>query len=222
MRKTLLWSACLVGLVVPAAAQVPVAVVEDVKGKVAGIEFMDYVAPGKVIKLGPRDSIVLGYLKSCWRETIAGGIVVVGAEASLVHGGQVERDRIPCDAGRIPLGEREAAQSAATIVRGMSTGHQAAPRPPLTLYGASPVVEVKTRGALVVERIDVTGERHEIALRGKAFVRGKFYDFARAGRTLTPGATYTASLGPGKTMFRIDPQAGPGATPVIGRLVRIP
>jgi len=36
------------GLVASAAAQAPVAVVEDVKGKVAGVEFMDYVAPGKV------------------------------------------------------------------------------------------------------------------------------------------------------------------------------
>ena len=42
----------LIGLAGPAAAQAPVAVVEDVQGKVTGAEFMDYVAPGKVIKLG--------------------------------------------------------------------------------------------------------------------------------------------------------------------------
>src|SRR6202051_3606612 len=42
-----------------AAAQAPVAVVEDVQGKVTGAEFMDYVAPGAVIKLGPGSTVVL-------------------------------------------------------------------------------------------------------------------------------------------------------------------
>jgi hypothetical protein len=221
MRRTFLLSVCLLGLAVPAAAQAPVAVVEDVKGKVAGVEFMDYVAPGKVIKLGPKDSIVLGYMKSCWRETITGGTVVIGEEASLVHGGRIERGAVGCDPGRIQLSEREAAQSAATVVRSMSTG-QAGARPPLTLFGASPMVHVKTRGALVVERIDQAGERHEIALRGKALVRGQFYDFARAGTALTPGATYVARLGDRKTLFRIDQQAQPGPTPIVGRLVHVP
>ena len=41
-----------VGFAGLAAAQAPVAVVEDVQGKVTGAEFMDYVAPGQVIKLG--------------------------------------------------------------------------------------------------------------------------------------------------------------------------
>ena len=58
------------GLTGPGAAQAPVAVVEEVQGTVTGVEFMDYVAPGKVIKLGPNGSVVLGYMKSCWRETI--------------------------------------------------------------------------------------------------------------------------------------------------------
>ena len=49
------------GLTGLAAAEAPVAVVEDVQGTVAGVEFMDYVAPGKVIKLGPNGAVVLGY-----------------------------------------------------------------------------------------------------------------------------------------------------------------
>jgi hypothetical protein len=51
------------GLTGPAAAQAPVAVVEDVQGTVTGVEFMDYVAPGEVIKLGPNGAVVLGYMK---------------------------------------------------------------------------------------------------------------------------------------------------------------
>jgi hypothetical protein len=55
-----------------AAAQSPVAVVEDVRGQVIGVEFMDYVAPGAIIKMGPDGRVVLGYMKSCRRETITG------------------------------------------------------------------------------------------------------------------------------------------------------
>ena len=81
----------VLGLATSAAAQVPVAIVEDVQGKVVGVEFMDYVAPGKVIKLGPKASVVLGYIKSCWRETITGGTVVVGEEQSMVHLSEIQR-----------------------------------------------------------------------------------------------------------------------------------
>ena len=53
-----------VGFTGLAAAQAPVAVVEEVQGKVTGAEFMDYVAPGAVIKIGPAGMVVLGYMKS--------------------------------------------------------------------------------------------------------------------------------------------------------------
>jgi hypothetical protein len=89
-----------------AAAQAPVAVVEDVKGKVAGVEFMDYVAPGTKIELGPKGSIVLSYMKSCRRETITGGTVTVGAEQSTVDNGKVERTVVDCDAKNIQLTAR--------------------------------------------------------------------------------------------------------------------
>ena len=46
----------LLGLAGSASAQTPVAVVEEVQGKVTGAEFMDYVVPGKTIKLGPDGS----------------------------------------------------------------------------------------------------------------------------------------------------------------------
>ena len=87
-------------------AQAPVAVVEEVNGKVVGVEFMDYVRPGKVIKLGPNGSIVLGYMKSCWRETVTGGTVVIGAEESLVHLGEVRRVKFDCDRYGRPLSDR--------------------------------------------------------------------------------------------------------------------
>ena len=59
-------------LVVPAAAESPTAVVEEVQGKVTGAEFMDYVTPKTVIKLGAKSSVIISYLKSCRREKISG------------------------------------------------------------------------------------------------------------------------------------------------------
>src|SRR5258705_6056679 len=160
------------GLTGPAAAQAPVAVVEDVQGTVTGVEFMDYVAPGKVIKLGPNGAVVLGYMKSCWRETITGvGTVIVGAEESMVHLGQVKANKVACDSSHSRLVDRQVGESAATVVRSMD-GTQ------FTLYGPSPVVETTGRGRLVVERLDVKGERYDVDLTPASVVRGKFYDFA--------------------------------------------
>ena len=102
-----------------ALAQAPVAVVEEVTGKPSGVEFMDYVLPGKVIKLGPKDSIVLGYMKSCWREMITGGTVLVGAEQSMVHEGEIERVKVDCDKTGQHAADQDTRESAATVFRGM-------------------------------------------------------------------------------------------------------
>src|SRR3981189_2968284 len=110
----------LIGFTGLAAAQTPVAVVEDVQGTVTGVEFMDYVAPGKVIKLGPTGAVVLGYMKSCWRETITGvGTVIVGAVESMVHLGEVKASKVACDSSHSRLIDREVGESAATVVRSM-------------------------------------------------------------------------------------------------------
>jgi hypothetical protein len=209
-------------LTATAAAQAPVAIVEDVQGKVDGVEFMDYVAPGKVIKLGPKGTVVLSYIKSCWRETIAGGTVIVGAEESMVHLGDIQRVKVDCDGGGIQLSDREANQSAATTFRNLKPDQRPAPpQAQLTLYGLSPLVEVKGGGTLVIERIDAPGERYTVPLKSSALVRGKFYDFVTAKQALTAGGTYAASLGSRKTTFKIDPRATSGSTPIIGRLLRL-
>ena len=70
------------------AATIPVALVEEVSGAPAGVEFMDYVETGKTIELGARGGIVLSYLNSCVRETISGGTVTVGTDQSDVQGGK--------------------------------------------------------------------------------------------------------------------------------------
>jgi uncharacterized integral membrane protein len=203
----------------PAKAQVAVALVEDVKGTPAGIEFMDYVVPGKVIKLGPKDTVVLGYMKSCWRETITGGTVQIGTEQSKVHGGAVVRRKVPCDTANRELDEHLQGASGATIFRSTRRAPKWRSADKLVLYGTSPIVEMQGAGLLTIERLDPPGQPIIIAVDQKSLVRGKFYDFAKEHRALKPGALYSARLHGKKQIFSIDRHAKPGSAPVISRLI---
>jgi hypothetical protein len=219
MKHVFVAAVALAGLTSLAAAQAPVAVVEDVQGKVAGVEFMDYVAPGKVIKLGPNSTVVLGYMKSCWRETITGvGTVIIGQEQSMIHLGDVKSVKVDCDA-HAQLVDQANGESAATIVRSMTAPTAASSQ--FTLHGLSPIVETAGRGRLVIERLDVQGERYDVDLSAASVVHGKFYDFAKSGTALKPGGTYAVSLGSQRTVFLVDRQAEPGSAPIISRLMRL-
>jgi hypothetical protein len=212
---TVLWLAAMT----PLAANAQVALVEDVNSKTAGVEFMDYLQVGKQIRLGKQDTLVLSYLKSCWQESINGGTVTVGAEQSDVAGGKVERRKVDCDAGKLQLTAQQAGQSAGMVVRDLKP--PAAPAPQIILFGSSPIVEIKGGGTLTIERLDQPGERVEIAVAGPLLLKGRFYDLARAGKSLAPGGTYRATAGGRQIVFKVDPGAKPGASPMIGRLLRV-
>jgi hypothetical protein len=203
-------------------AQSPAAVVEEVRGNVPGLEFMDYLTSGKVIRLGADGSIVLGYLKSCWRETITGGTVTVGIEKSEVELGKMERTATECEAGKMQLTPQQASQSAGMVFRAKPFRAEAAgtPQPQFTLHGLSPLIEAKGGGTLVIERLDQPGDHQVFSLDHRLLVRDPFYDFARSDRALAPGGMYRASLGARQIVFQVDPGAKPGQTPILGRLLR--
>ncbi|APO55700.1 hypothetical protein LUI11_18245 [Bradyrhizobium diazoefficiens] len=205
----------------PALAETPAAIVEDVQGKVDGIAFMDYVAPGKIIKLGPKASVTLSYLKSCLRETISEGVVLVGAEQSTVQLGEVKRDKVPCDTNAAKLSEREANQSAATTFRTMRSDAKGAPAKLPTIYGVAPLVQAKSGSTLVIERTDGKEPTITVPLKSEAMIGGKFYDFAKAGKSLTPGGSYLAILGAKRYAFQVDASATSSPTPIVGRLLRL-
>jgi len=203
-----------------AAGQAPVAVVEDVQGKVTGAEFMDYVVPGQVIKLGAGGQITLGYMKSCWHEVISGiGTVIVGTEQSAVHLAAFKADHVPCDSSQAERIGKETGESAATVVR--SLRDDISKPPPLVLHGQTPMVGTPERGKLVIERLDVKGERYEVDLTKAPLARGKFYDLAKSNIALKPGGAYSMKLNSKFTAFVVDADATPGAGPVIGRLVML-
>jgi hypothetical protein len=188
-----------------AAAPLQVALVEDVSASSpGGAMLMDYVETGKVIALGPDDTLVLSYMTSCTQETIRGGTVTVGATQSEVRSGKVKRVKVACDAGKMLPGGRE---NVGPLAGSVSRGELRGPDAPPMLYGSSPIVELSAPGTLLIERLDKTGERHVINIESEDLLRGRFYDFAYRGKALSAGGTYRAVLGAQAIVFQIAPQA---------------
>jgi hypothetical protein len=91
--------------------------------------------------------------------------------------------------------------------------------PQITLYGSSPIVAVEGgRSTVVIERLDVVGERHvaQLGRKWRAYV-----DFATSGTSLAPGGIYRLIVGARQFVFKVDAAAKPGRTPAIGRLLRV-
>jgi hypothetical protein len=226
MAAKILRSAALAaGLIVATQASgrapaplIPTALVEDVKSASADVEFMDYVGAGQVIKLRPSDVLVLSYLKSCEHETITGGTVTVGTDHSEVDGGKVARTKVACDGGKVELPSQQAAETAATAFRLQNAPHET------TLFARAAMIEIPRlhpgeSRELVIERIDRPGERLEITINDR-LADGGFYDMAKSNKRLTPGATYTASIGDHKVTFKVDASARSGQASVVSRLLR--
>ncbi len=212
--------ACL--LAGPALAQGPTAIVEDVQGHPAGVEFMDYVEPGRIIRLGPQDSIVLSYLNSCIRETIRGGEIKVGLDHSEAISGAIERVKVDCEAGKMVQAVGQTNDSASLVIRGERTrSFKAAEPPEFTLYGLSPLLELDRDGELVIARLDKKGEYLTFDIATKNLARGQFLDLAREDKSLSAGGVYGVRWGGRLTVFKIDPHAQAGQTPIVGRLLRL-
>lgn len=210
----------LIGLTASALAQAPVALVEDINAKNAGVDFMDYVSAGKEIKLAGGETLTLSYLKSCIRETIAGGTVTVGTEQSTVAGGKVERQTVKCDGGKLALTADQSAKSGAMVFRRPPSQPGSLPVAQLTLYGTSPVLIVPGGGDVIIERLDATADKLEVRVADKQLRSGAFHDLAAAGKTLTPGGLYRASAGSRQIVFKVDDNATAGRGPLVTRLLQ--
>jgi hypothetical protein len=210
-----------------ASAQSPAALVEDVKGQVAGLEIMDYLLAGRTLRLGADETIVIDYLNSCVRETIQGGTVKIGLKQSEVQSGAVERETVECDAGKMLTTSGQDLDDAGYVFREAGAAKERlpkiprAPDPEFTLYGLSPLIELDGSGKLVIGRIDQNGEYFNLDIDEDQLLRRRFLDFATEGRSLTAGGVYGARWKNRLTVFRIDKAALPGQAPILGRLLRL-
>ena len=86
-----------------AADPIEVALIESTSSNRLDVRPMDYVRAGQIIRLGPRDTIVLTYMSSCLRETITGGVITIGTDWSGVQSGEVQRLPGQCGSGKMVL-----------------------------------------------------------------------------------------------------------------------
>ena len=209
----------------PASAAEPAAVVEDVQGSVKDVQPFDYLAVGTRIDVPAHATLVLGYLKSCARETITGAKLVIGAEQSAIDGGQVKRERVECDGGRMQLTASQASKSGVMVFRGVpkaATAPTGSAQPQLTVYGTSPIFTLAGAGRLEIKRLDATGQPPlDFAATKSAGARTVVVDLARQNVALAPGGIYQVSGGARTVVFKVDPLAKPGAAPAVGRLVQL-
>ncbi|MEJ0069148.1 MAG: hypothetical protein WDO24_10950 [Pseudomonadota bacterium] len=200
----------------------PAAIVEDVVGVVKDVQAFDYLTAGTPIQLPPRVTLVIGYLKSCVRETITGAKLVIGTEQSTVEGGQVKRETVECDGGRMQLTANQAAKSGVMVFRGTPRPAGAPPAAQLTIFGASPIFTLAAADRLEIKRLDQSGQPPlDFALAKPRVGHGVVFDLAKQNVALAPGGTYQASSGAQTVVFKVDVLAKPGTAPAVGRLVRL-
>lgn len=198
----------------PAMAAEPTAIIEEIAAPSAGLAFMDYLVPDRVIELKPGETITLGYLHSCLRETITGGHIKVGPRKSAVTGGTIKRERVECDGGAMKLNSEQSGKGLVMVLRAPPAS-SGMPKPSLEIFGTSPFIKFSSGKANIsIERLDRQG--HKLALASSK----DYIDMAASGRTLKPGGLYRARSGKREIVFKVNRFAEPGAGPIIGRLIR--
>jgi hypothetical protein len=208
------FAASLIAASNAARAAEPVAIVEEASGA-ATTSAMDMLEPGRTIELAEAGHLVIGYLRSCWREMIDGGRVTIGVEKSEVVGGRVLRELVECDGGRLALGEEHTAESGVMVFR-RAPGDSANLPSIGTLHSMTPVIRLPEGvTALQLERLD----RAETARRIEA--GATMVDFAVLGISLVPGGHYRLSAGERAVEVMVDPLAVEAGGPLIGRLISL-
>lgn len=190
------------------------AIVEDVEASVSQVRFMDYLERGRRIELGSGGHIVIGYLNSCMREEISGGVIVIGAEQSAVTGGRVTRARVECDGGRLLLTSGEAGEGAAIVLRRALPGRGSATvQAALRIFSLNPLFRLSEPAQTVsLERLDRPDPK--VTLK----VDGRLADSAKNSVTLKRNGVYRARAGERSVVFKVDSLAVAGG-PLLSRLV---
>lgn len=187
------------------------AIVEKASG--AGVQQMDLLEEGQVIKLANDAKIVLGYLRSCVRETITGGTVTIGAKKSQVVNGTRRAEEVHCDARKIVRTSTRNDEVAGAVFRKGDFKRKPLPKPDWVLFGVSPVIRLSNSVTTIrIERLDKIEDTIKIP------VKGQWVDLAAIGIRLAPSGTYAVSTGSRPYIIKVSPLAEPGA-PMLSRLI---
>jgi hypothetical protein len=185
-----------------AAAGKRVALVEEGSAAGAGIMEFSLLAEGTAFQLAPTETIVIGYMTSCTRETITGGSVTIGAGESAIVGGQVAREEVQCAEPRLDLTAAESQQSATIAFRPLGSNKRVYSRTPLLFGGGNT--------PLLVEIVDMESSKTIKKLQAET---GPI-DLAVEKVELQPGKTYQFKGVHNTVLVEIDPNAKAGGTPL--------
>ena len=191
----------------------PDAIVEEVSGA-DGLQPLQVLHAGRHIGLGQNGRLVLGYLGSCWEETIIGGDVWVENRQSRVERGSVTRRRVDCDSTALTHWH-SGPEDVGSVPGPISTAR--AETPDIVVFGTSPVLLCESGfAAVTISRLDLG----EPAIRVE-LVDGKL-DLLDRGIELEPGGLYRFGTDSVSLIVLVDELAQPGRAPLIGRLVFLP
>ena len=187
--------------------KVAVALVEAVENAAnAGVGFMDYVYPGKVIELGASGKLILSYFDTCLTETITGGRVTVAKGASEVAGGQVSAKKFPCQRARMVV-TAETGEAGATVSR--VTPFAGQDWAEFTVKTPEPVFKWRAAaGATALKVMDMDAEPPKLVWQGQ--VQGGHFAYPADAPKLKIGVPYQIQVSPPGAavivaMFSIDP-----------------
>jgi hypothetical protein len=197
-----------VGLSSHVLAGEPVAIVEEAPAH-TGVTFMDYLDAGHAFDLGPGETLVIDYLKSCLRETIVGGKVVVGFEQSAVKGGSISRDEFDCSGRGMRLSPDQSQESGVIVYRDADKYSAMA-----ASFGTQPIFAPIENGRLIILRVDALETPREVEAKGSRL------DLLELGISLTAGGIYRLRGNATDFAFVIAPEAKGGRIPIISRLIR--
>jgi hypothetical protein len=219
----------------------PTAIVEDARPEVPEAEFLALLEPGQVIELPPGGTLVLGYLRSCTRETITGGTVEIGHSESSVTGGSVDRDAASCPGGSRVAAPAQGRVMAGVSVRSVAGNNTAEPSPrsdtddgdeAVLVRSLGPIVLLPTEGGqLEIRRMpsDGTTGRDPAVARVIASLHPpvatlaaetQLVDLGREKVLLEPGEAYLLVSGDRTLRIDVAPEADAILGPPLGRLVR--
>ena len=193
--------------------QGPSAIVERIDAPGSTIEAFDYLWPGDVVELGTDSVLVLGYMASCRRETIVGGRVTVGQDASATDSTMLHHQKVPCDPIVATLTSAQASESGAVVLRDPEEEALKAEQS-IRIYSTAPVFRTPQPVArIVVRRLD----RSEpvIVLEPS----GSVLDTAGSATAFAPGGRYEAQAGEIRRIFEVDSQPDEGDGPAVSRLI---
>jgi hypothetical protein len=186
------------------AAAKPVAIVEDSPKTEGRGQSFDLLNESEVLTLAPGETLILGYLKSCTRETITGGTVTIGVKESAVEGGKVIREKTECTTSKLLLSADESQQSATVAFRPADALKH--------IYTRQPVIVAKKSATVKIEAQE-GGKSWDLK------PTGGLIDFKAAKIEMKPGMRYKVTGAKTSLIVEVDAAATTAKTGLLERVV---